>query len=524
MKRFFKKLVRILAAVLAVSGVFFLFADYYVFWYVGDLGSPVRPIEQTEPNGVIGRTWIKFEEVYAPLYIKHDYRKNALRWRFEKLSYLDVFVLEKSVESILKILEEYNDLRQATIDFDIELIRSLGSIEVLLRENELARIRFEFWADKTGNLVFRRLRTGLTMHLGFELYNKIATRREDTDSHLHSFILPHEGAVQLQRVLDDLWPKEFRKTAINIDRDEKEPSSIHSEIRAEQLPTKDPYKQFLHGEIDVETLDSLVRERRSSESPATALGPSRDLSASIEESPAPKNPYQQFLHGEIDVKTLNSLLRERRSTGSPATAVESAKDMATSIDELYRAWVRDEISDSELHKALRLQDRARESTATGVESAKDVSTLIEEIIAIEKDPGRVFFVLGGALKLGNVGIIDRPAARQFLKASLKYQHAGAASFLGALAEEDGERRRKEHVGKQKERDLAWEMDKGMSAGYYRLAEWLYEDHPRRYGNSVERCLKEIRENAERVEKTLDPFGQWCALSWLKIQMEELWGM
>ena len=189
----------------------------------------------------------------------------------------------------------------------------------------------------------------------------------------------------------------------------------------------------------------------------------KDVAASIEEIPPPKNPYQQFLDGEIDGDTLDSLVRERRARESPTTAVGSGRDLSASI---------------------------------------------KEIIANEKDPRTVLFVLGASLMLGKEVAVDRGAAKQFLEAALQFQHAGAAWFLGEIAEEE------------EPRDNQWQ-----ALGYYMLAIDLFLDNPAAYSPEVwTGALKDCRERQARLEAKLDLEGRYLALTFVRTKLKELWGI
>ena len=160
----------------------------------------------------------------------------------------------------------------------------------------------------------------------------------------------------------------------------------------------------------------------------------------------------------------------------------SGKDVTDSIDELYRAGLRDEISDSELHKALGREDRVSESPARAVPSAKDVATSIEEIRRNEKNPGLVMSVMGHSLWTGENGTIDQAAAKQFLAAATEDGDAMAAYFLARLLAENNKDR-----------------DQWMVLAYYHLAAYLLDMTAVAYGDTGMRISKLCRLEKDRLE-------------------------
>ena len=129
-------------------------------------------------------------------------------------------------------------------------------------------------------------------------------------------------------------------------------------------------------------------------------------------------------------------------------------------------------------------------------AAKDVSASIEEIRRNEKDPGKVFFVLGGSLFKGKGGVVDIEAAKQYLLAAQREDHAGGHWYMAAIEEEeDGA-------------TLFAMFD-------YLAAAFLFEKDPERYGEHAAEFQRHRLEQGKRIEHSLDPSDRALAYAMLK---------
>ena len=168
-----------------------------------------------------------------------------------------------------------------------------------------------------------------------------------------------------------------------------------------------------------------------------------------------------------------------------------------------------ETPDREDLPSLTELERLERVIVPGILRGKDVTASIQEIIANQKNPGTLLFVLGASLVNGEEVPVDRVGAKQYLQAAVQFQHPGAAWWLGQMIEED------------EPEDKQW-----LALGYYRLALDLFRSNPAAYSDRVALLfvLKDCRDREARLEAKLNPEERYRALTFVRTKLKELWGM